>query len=361
MDNPENDLLLRLRNKLAETLRSAPLVNHVSINEHPTQLDQTEVDFLVHVTLRDGSRHQLAVEFKTQGHPRVLRSAADQILRYRHLGTGDMHPVVAAPFITAEGAAVCDALKVGYCDLAGNCRLLFGGLYIERSGRPNPFPRTALTQDLYAPKAERILRVLLHAPARNWKVAPLAKEAQVSLGTVSTVRKLLLEREWAKISGAGIALTRPDRLLQDWADVWVRRRCETRRFISLAGVSTTESKLANTAHNIFPHARFAVTGLAAAWRHAQWVRYDQVLAYWTGNADELAREAKLKAAETGANVHLLVPRDEGVFRELQHMAGVPVVSPMQTYLDLKREPGRGAEAAEFLWNTVLFPAHATKQ
>lgn len=361
MDNPETQLLHRLRDTLVETLRSSPVVSHVGANEHPARFGQTEVDIIVDVTLRDGSRHQLAVEFKIQGHPRMLRAAVDQLLRYRHFGAGDIHPVVAAPFITAEGASVCVDLNAGYCDIAGNCRLIFGGLYIERSGRPNPFPRTALTQDLYAPKAERILRVLLPDPLRSWKVAPLAKEAQVSLGTVSTVRKLLLEREWAKESAAGILLTRPDRLLEDWAGVWARRRGQVRRFVSLDGVNTTESKLAGAARFNFPDSRLAITGLSAAWRHAQWVRYDHVLAYWTGNADELAREAKLRPAETGANVHLLVPRDEGVFREVQDMAGVPVVSPVQTYLDLMREPGRGTEAAEFLWNRVLFPADATKQ
>jgi hypothetical protein len=189
----------------------------------------------------------------------------------------------------------------------------------------------------------------------------LAEAARVSLGTVSTVRTVLLNREWAKETEGGITLTHPDKLLQDWAQVWARRRFAVRRFVSLDVVNTTESKLAHAARFTFPNAQFAVTGLSAAWRHAPWVRYEQVMAYWSGDADELAKEAKLKGAETGANVFLLVPRDEGVFHEVQHLAGLPVVSSVQTYLDLQREPGRGVEAAEFLWNAVLFPADATKQ
>lgn len=346
---------------MEEILRAAPLVSHVESVMEPVPMGRTEVDMIVNLTLRDGSRHQLVLEFKSQGQPRQLRLAINQILRYRHQGGGDAHPVVAAPYISEEGAVVCRQEKMNYCDIAGNCRLVFGGIFIERTGQPNRFPRAVPMPDLYAPKGERILRILLHDRLRSWKVAPLAQAAQVSLGTVSTIRTLLLDREWARETEGGIALTHSDKLLRDWAEVWARRRFAVRRFVSLDGVNNTELKLANAARSKFPDAKFAITGLSAAWRHAQWVRYDQVLAYWTGNADELASETKLKAAETGANVHLLVPRDEGVFYEEKQMAGVTVVSSVQTYLDLKREPGRGTEAAEFLWNTVLFPAHATKQ
>ena len=43
-------------------------------------------------------------------------------------------------------------------------------------------------------------------------------------GTVSTIRTLLLEREWAKETGEGIQLTQPQKLLEDWGAVWARRR-----------------------------------------------------------------------------------------------------------------------------------------
>ena len=341
-----------------------PLVSHVGFNTTPARLASNEVDLLVTVTLNNSTRHELAVEFKSQGHPRQLREALNQILRYRHQGqTLNAHlvPVVAAPFITEEGAAVCREENINFCDIAGNCRLNFGGVFIERAGRRNVIARANAMPDLYAPRSERILRVLLENPLQSWKVAPLAKAAEVSLGTVSTARKLLLEREWARETDDGFTILRADKLLQDWAGAWVRRRMTVRSYISLDGVNTTESRLANAAHATTPGGKFAITGMSAAWRHAQWVRYERVQAYWDGDLDALARTAKLKPADSGANVQLLTPRDAGVFYGVIGMSGVPVVSKIQTYLDLKREPVRGTEAAEFLWNTVLFPGHATKQ
>lgn len=363
MNEPEN-MLPRLQRTLEEILQSVPLVSHVSFNLAPVPLAKNQVDLLVTVTLSNSTRHELAVEFKQQGHPRQLREALNQILLYRHHGqalNAQLVPVVAAPFITEEGAALCREENINFCDIAGNCRLNFGGLFIERAGRSNVVQRANATPDLYAPRSERILRVLLENPLQSWKVAPLAKEAKVSLGTVSTVRKLLLAHEWARETDDGFSLIRADRLLQDWAGVWARRRLTVRGYLSLDGVNTTESRLMEAAHALSPDTQFAITGLSAAWRHAQWVRYERVQAYWKGDPAELARHAKLKPADSGANVQLIVPRDVGVFHGVIGIAGIPVVSKIQTYLDLKREPARGAEAAEFLWNTVLFPGHATKQ
>ena len=65
----------------------------------------------------------------------------------------------------------------GYVDLAGNCRLSTGAIYIERRGQPNPFIRKARIYNLYKPVASRVLRVLLHHPPTPWKLKELAKEA----------------------------------------------------------------------------------------------------------------------------------------------------------------------------------------
>ena len=57
--------------------------------------------------------------------------------------------------------------------------------------------------------------------------------------------------------------------------------------------------------------------------------------------------------ESGANLELIEPYDEGVFYDVRKVNGLNVVSPVQLYLDLSSRPGRGAEAAEFLLDQVL--------
>jgi type III secretory pathway component EscU len=56
---------------------------------------------------------------------------------------------------------------------------------------------------------------------------------------------------------------------------------------------------------------------------------------------------------SGGNIELVVPYDQGVFYKSQivpvaELEQVPVVSAVQLYMDLFRNPARGAEQAEHL-------------
>jgi hypothetical protein len=63
----------------------------------------------------------------------------------------------------------------------------------------------------------------------------------------------------------------------------------------------------------------------------------------------------LKEVESGANVMLLDPYDEGIFYGTQVIEDIRVVSPLQIYLDLKGYKGRGEEAAEAILRDVIKP------
>jgi hypothetical protein len=320
--------------------------------------DQPHLTKLADFTVTVSANHRqdtLVVEFKSQGHPRQLREAIDRLLRFRHRSNRADYLVVAAPFITSDGAKLCQEENVGYYDLAGNCRLIFGNYYVERSGRPNLVRKDQVSaSNLYGPKSERVLRVLFED--REWKVVPLAERANVSTGTVSIVRNLLLEREWAKEGPGGIKLTQPKKLLTDWASVWKRRREKPKTYFTLKPLAEIEAEMAKFAAQRLE--QFALTGAAGAWRVAPMTRYNRAQVYWDGDSDLLATGVGLKPVETGANVHIFVPRDEGVFFAKQDIAGIPVVAPLQLYLDLQRDPARGEEAAEHIWNMNLFPANA---
>ncbi len=92
---------------------------------------------------------------------------------------------------------------VGYIDLAGNCRLSFDNVYIEQEGRPNLFSEKRDLRTLYSPKAERVLRALLHGPGKIWKIKELAEAVEISLGQASNVKKLLNDREWIQAGPTG--------------------------------------------------------------------------------------------------------------------------------------------------------------
>jgi hypothetical protein len=317
-------------------------------------------DFTVGVNTANRS-DTIVVEFKDVGHPRQLREAITKLLRYVHHSNRNDYPVVSAPYITSEGANICKEDNIGYYDLAGNCRLVFGSYFIERSGNPNSdrTSRVTATPRLYAPKSERVLRVLFGGKDRDWKVVSLAEKANVSVGTVSIVRTILLEREWAVETHDGIRLTQSDKLLADWTSVWTRRREKVKSYFTLTSLDVVERRMAEFAHQ---HDRpFALTGSAGAWRIAPMVRYNRSQAYWEGDPDELANGVELKAVESGANVQIIAPRDSGVFFDNESISGIPIVSPLQLYLDLSREPSRGAEAAQHIKETILFPPRAAEQ
>lgn len=356
----ENNLIPKARETLDRILSQVPGVKELEwdLDLHSAQKDLAlRADLAVSVTAND-RRDTLVVEIKDQGHPKQLREAVNQLLRNRHRSHRDDYPVVAAPYITAEGATVCREENVGYFDFAGNCRLAFGPYFIERTGNPNPIQKGRVTAmpRLYAARSERVLRAMFADTTKAWKVVPLAESVHVSVGTVSSVRTLLLEREWAKEAADGIQLTQPEKLLADWAAVWARRREQPKTYFTMTPLADAERQMADFARQ--QKRPFAVTGTAGAWRVAPMTKYVRTQAYWEGDPAELADGVGLKPAETGANVHILAPRDEGVFFHLEAIDGIPIVAPLQLYLDLQRDPARGEEAAEHLWRTKLFPHDA---
>src|ERR1700678_4292646 len=147
MIQTENELLPKARETLERILRGVPVVVGLDwdLDQRSDQKDMAQRADLT-VGVRTAHRlDTLAVELKNPGHPRQLREAVNQLLRYcRHSHRND-YPVVAAPYITEDGAAICKDESVGYYDLAGNCRLAFGDFFIERTGNPNPDRKNRVT------------------------------------------------------------------------------------------------------------------------------------------------------------------------------------------------------------------------
>ena len=309
------------------------------------------LDMILEVRSAQG-RTFLVGQYKSVGQPRMARQAGNALLRAT-AALPDAYGVFMAPYVSPGAAEVCSELGIGHVDLAGNCRIAFGQVYISREGRPNPFAKKRDLRSLYSPKAERVLRVLLTKPAKAWKARPLAQEAEVSLGQVSNVKKLLADREWLKSGGDGIILSEPERLLAEWAENYNFRRNAATGFYSRAEAGEIESRLARACKK--KGIACALTSFSGAIRLAPMVRYQQVTAYVSELTDELARDLDLKKVDSGANVSILAPYDEGVYYGTRTFGRAQVVSAVQVYLDLGGPAGRGKEAAEFLLQTEIRP------
>ncbi|MBI5115193.1 hypothetical protein HZA56_01855 [Candidatus Poribacteria bacterium] len=313
-------------------------------------------DMIATISTPEGEK-LLLVEIKINGQPRIARHAVNQL--WRHLETfADSYGVFSAPYISPKAAEICVQENIGYLDLAGNGRLAFDKVYIERTGNPNPFAEKRDLRSLYSPKASRVLRVLLAKPKKTWKVQNLAKEARVSLGEVSNVKKLLHDREWTQILPGGFTLAEPESLLSEWAQNYHYRKNKTYDFYSLKPVPEIEYDIAKTCDDL--NLKYALTGFSAAARLAPAVRYHRAMAYVQSLDHALLERLNLKETPTGANVTLLVPHDDGVFYGAAQFDEVQIVSAIQVYLDLLHFPARGEEAAKALFDKVIKPGWQTE-
>ena len=282
----------------------------------------------------------LMCAFKDSGQPRWARQAINQLSEDR--SDPNSYCVFIAPYISPQVAELCARAGVGFVDLAGNCRLSFDGVYIEREGRPNPKPQRRELRSLFAPKATRVLRVLLSRPSQKWKTQPLADEADVSVGQVANLKKRLLDREWIEATRDGLYLKEPEALLIEWAENYDPSKNRPRAYYSLKGSAEIESDIAEQCDRA--GLRYALTAFSGAARLAPAVRYQRVSAF-VESVDNVASSLDFKEVESGANVSLLTPYDEGVFYNSQEIDGVCIASPVQRYLDLTSIKGRGEEGA----------------
>ena len=337
-----------IENALRACLQRVPFLEIESMEKEPV-VGGARVDLIA--TMRIGEQRQrLAMEVKGSGQPRIARTVAYQLARLREQDPG-LYGVFAAPYISPRTAEICNQEKIGYLDLAGNCRLTFGQVYIEQTGMPNPYAEKRDLRTLYSPKAARVLRVLLTDPRKAWRVQTLSKEAAVSLGQASNVKRLLEDREWLQGSEAGLLLKEPGSLLAEWAMNTNARKTISGNYYTLKGLAEIEAALSQACEReAIP---YALTGFSGAARYAPAVRYQRAMAYVGRDMERLAEQLSLKRVDSGANVTLYDPPDEGVLYGARPIDGICIASPVQVYLDLIGVKGRGEEAARTLLEEVI--------
>ncbi len=306
-------------------------------------------DFRMMVDL-DNTQKTIIAEVKNNGEPRYARQAANQLIRYLQ-NSPEAYGIFIAPYISPQAAEICREANIGFVDFAGNCFISFGNVFIQRKGEPNPFTRNRSLRSLYSPKSERILRVMLENGPKKWKVTELAEEADVSLGLVSKVKKLLTDREWVDSKNVGFSLTAPFPLLEEWSQNYSYRRNQVQGFYSLQSIQDIETSIDEICKR--NNLRYAITGFSGAARLAPMVRYQQVMTYVENKLEQITETLDLKSVSSGANVILLSPYDEGIFYGEQNVAGLEIVSSTQLYLDLKNYRGRGEEAAQAILDEVI--------
>jgi hypothetical protein len=345
----ERDLEAQIEALLRGLLGRVPCLNVKSFRHEVAETFGTQLDWTVEVQVGD-RLWLLAVEAKRNGQPREVRNGLLHLQRFLNQDHDrPRYGIMVAPFLSPESARICEEGGIGYADLAGNARLSFDQVFIETRVADNPFREKREARSLFAPRATRVLRVLLQGPLRPWKVTPLAESARVSLGWVSAVRQQLLAREWAAEVPGGLLVKKPDAVLDSWAradDLGKRTRAQ-----EYSVLQPDPEELARKLKDVLGDEPPVFTQwFAGALRHP-YTTPVIVAAYVRQFPDDAFIKEKLLArrVSTGAGgLRLIVPKDEGVFNPSQTVQGFELVSDVQIYLDLQQAGLRGEEQAKEL-------------
>ncbi len=266
-------------------------------------------------------------------------------------------PTLCTRVISERVVELCRAQGVSYLDEAGNCRLSGPGFFLQVEGNKPIRAAKQTRSDPFAIKSSRIARVLLGDPRRAWQLQELADEAQVSIGLAAKVRGVLLEQAFVEERVRRLHLRDPKGLLEAWAGAYESSGDRVAVYVMQKAGEAERSVAHWCAENAV---RFALTDLAGAWRLAPSVRYQQSSAYVDGNDDtdvvnRLVQGLGAKRVDSGASLVLAVPKDPFVLYQSRAIDGIDVVSPLQLYLDLRKQPGRAEEAAQEILEREIMP------
>ena len=293
-----------------------------------------------------GQEHLFVLEVSSLGQPSQIRAVVTRFEEIKREVTG-AYPVATAVYIGPQSAKILKSHGFGYVDLSGNCHLAFDSVLIEKEGKRNVRPSSRPLRSLFAPRATRVVRVLLTEPGRAWRLEELARAADVSLGHSHNVVRRLEDLAWvARDEHQRLQLTKPADLLESWSESYSYRENEITSYFVPDRVSR---RLMTDVARAAEGRRYAFTLNAGAALVAPQPRLPTIHCYLEGDpAPVAARLGLRRTAEADGALHMFAPYDSGVFYGVLEKAGLAVVSLPQLYADLRSYGGRGPEQAEYL-------------
>jgi hypothetical protein len=324
-------------------------------------------DLLATLPLPKGGKAALYVECKAE-----LRPSLFPLVAGKTPPPSGKHRVavrvLALPFVSPRMADLCKESGWSWFDLAGNCLIdVPGVLRLERIGNAPVHRPPKVGANLGTPEAGRVIRALL-APenaGRRWTqrdvrvlgLPPESIQSPVSLGLVNKVARRLREEAFIEERpDGGFQVRDPLKLLFAWRDAYRFDRHEQRAYFTLLQGKRLHDALARLDPQTGGFSAYAA--FSAAEFQAPHVRQAKVWVYVS--AQEIFRleeTLEAKTVESGANLVVLVPNDDGVFYlcDAGTVGRMAATNAVQTYVDLYHCGSRGEEAAEAVLAQRLKP------
>lgn len=356
IDVADSSLETDVRRRFPEVIRA-----HLPLDAHfvgPAPVEFADLEFRLS---GGGLTKTVWVQVKAQSiRPSTLETLAAQAREVSTTDPSHMY-LLLTPSLDGKMRKHLRDLDLNHADLSGTLYINEPGLVVRIDGPEPSLPRRSVPTPCnpFADKASLILRAMMRTPSRGWGVREIADEVGISVGLASMTTEEIVRRGYAEVTEGKVSLRDSGSALQDWVSV---PRWRYNKVLSYQVPFEPEEILEAAAPavvNAIP-APTALTQLAGLDLYASHVRgHGQVHLYLSGEAIPAARaavEARVHGTPVrdGGNFHLVQPSAKtSTLFGLREIKGLPVVSPVQLFLDLSQYPVRGPEAATMLLRTVL--------
>lgn len=306
------------------------------------KVDAFTVDLLIDV-VQGGINKKIICELKSMGEAGIISRAIIQ-LKGITSKVKNSYPLIIVPKISERSKEICRENDIGYLDMTGNCFIQFDNILIDKTGNLD-LPEKLVSKkkkvkNIYSGKVTRILFALFE---RDYTQKELVYITGLTKGYVSRALATLEEKGIIK-RDKKISLIDKNRVLNDFSADYDFFKNEIKTYYSF---EQSPKKLMDRVKKV--KLNYAFTLHAGASLIAPYIRFNDIYFYIKEkDLEKWIKLLELKPVEFGGNVHLIIPFNDDIFRYIQQINRIKVVSNIQLYLDLIKYPKRGKEQADYL-------------
>lgn len=289
----------------------------------------------------DRRRLVFEVEFKLSPSVREVERLAER--------GGPRPGLLIAPSLSEVLVQHCRERGLSCVDLNGRQWIRAEGVLVDRQpSQERRFRSSLLPPDAFQPKSSRLVRALLSQSDHAWSQSELGVRTGLSPGLVSRLIRHLVNEGLLTQDKRLLRVPRAGALLDAWAarDDWAKRTTVRQYSLLESDVETVARQLVN----IFPAGEALVftQWFAANLRHPYTI--PPVVSAYVERfpTEQVERELRARQVADGGTLWLVVPKEDGVFRETQRVGELTLACDAQIYLDLLRAGLRGPEQAKAL-------------
>ena len=258
----------------------------------------------------------------------------------------------AASSFTQSFLDSCPERHIHFYSPNGACRISLPGVitYIVKIQTGNKNQSRNSGGSPFVGKGAMLPRLFFEQPLRIWTQGELADAAGMTKAYASIILHRMIDNEYVCQEDNGYQLLKPEKMLDDWLAVYRFNRY-VRRQMFAASFETQRQGIALVAKSLnAENVHFGFMGSSGAYLRAPYMEARTVMAYAERIPDNLPG---LFPVDSDGNVILYIPQNAGFLYGGNDVDGLPVVSDVQLYLDLKRMPGRNQDQADYLRDTLL--------